>query len=197
MSTTKRINGEYTITNKGTGLTSGANITISTNTLYIDGNLQIGGNSTSVNHTELNITDNLITLNKGETGAGVTLGYAGIYVDRGTQPNVAIEWNETTKFWTLSNDGTNFYNIPTTASFLSNVYSDTSPALSANLDLRGRKIFNSNIAGPVTGNTALFIGNVGAAGTGVYATNNTYTTTSNTEVINKARSIAYSIIFGS
>jgi hypothetical protein len=41
-----------------------------------------------------------ILLNKGELGSGVTLGTAGIEVDRGTADNVKLEWNEANQAWT-------------------------------------------------------------------------------------------------
>jgi len=107
MAVVKSFNTEYLITNK---LTANANITISTNTVFIDGNLFVGGNSTNVYKTDLNVTDNTITVNAGETGPGVTLVTAGLEVDRGSLANVTILWNETLAKWTLTNDGTN-YNI--------------------------------------------------------------------------------------
>lgn len=112
MATVKSLNSDYNITNKINPL---ANVTISTNTVYIDGNLFVGGNSTNVYKTDLNITDNIITINAGETGPGVTLNTAGLEVDRGSLANVAIVWNETTGAWTLSNDGTTYEAIQTGA----------------------------------------------------------------------------------
>jgi len=112
MAAFKRLNSDLTITNKINPL---ANITLSTNTVFIDGNLIVGGNSTSVNKTDMSITDNIINLNSGETGSGVTLLYSGINVDRGLAPNVAIVWNEPLGVWTLTNDGTNYVSIATQA----------------------------------------------------------------------------------
>lgn len=108
MAAIKSLNTDYIITNK---INSSANITLSTNTVYVDGNLVVGGNTTSVTKTDLSVSDNIITVNTGETGAGVTLNTAGLAVDRGTQPNVSIVWNETLDAWTLTNDGTNFQAI--------------------------------------------------------------------------------------
>lgn len=45
------------------------------------------------------IEDNVILLNNGETGAGVTLGNAGIEIDRGTLDNSYLEFNETDGLW--------------------------------------------------------------------------------------------------
>jgi hypothetical protein len=110
MATVKSLNSDYNITNKINPL---ANVTISTNTVYIDGNLFVGGNSTNVYKTDLNVTDNIITVNAGETGPGVTLNTAGLEVDRGSLANVAILWDESVGAWTLTNDGTTYDPIQT------------------------------------------------------------------------------------
>lgn len=110
MAAVKSLNTDYTITNK---ITPSANITLATNTVFIQGNLYVGGNATAVTKTDLDITDNIITVNAGETGAGVTLNTAGIAVDRGSLANVAIVWNETLGTWTLTNDGTTYNAIQT------------------------------------------------------------------------------------
>jgi hypothetical protein len=110
MAVVKSLNDSYTITNK---VTSGANITLATGTVIIDGNLYVQGTS----QTDLNVKDNIITVNYGETGPGVTLNTAGLNVDRGSYANVAILWNETTGAWTLTNDGTNYQAIQTGSSF--------------------------------------------------------------------------------
>ena len=112
MAAFKRLNSDLTITNKINPL---ANITLSTNTVFIDGNLFVGGNTTSINKTEMSVTDNIINLNSGETGSGVTLNYSGISVDRGLAANVAILWDEPNGQWTLTNDGTNYVTIATQA----------------------------------------------------------------------------------
>ena len=110
MATVKSLNADYNITNKINPL---ANVTISTNTVFIDGNLFVGGNSTNVYKTDLNVTDNTIMVNAGETGPGVTLNTAGLAVDRGSLANVAILWDETLGAWTLTNDGTTYEAIQT------------------------------------------------------------------------------------
>lgn len=108
MAAIKSLNTDYIITNK---INSSANITLSTNTVFVDGNLVVGGNTTSVTKTDLNISDNIITVNTGELGPGVTLNTAGLAVDRGSYANVSIVWNETLGVWTLTNDGTTFQAI--------------------------------------------------------------------------------------
>jgi len=105
MAVVKSLNTDYTITNK---TTPNANITLATDTVFIQGNLYVGGNATAITKTDLNITDNIITVNAGETGPGVTLNTAGLNVDRGSLANVAILWNETVGKWTFTNDGTTY-----------------------------------------------------------------------------------------
>lgn len=110
MPVVKSFNTDYTLTNK---ITANANITLATHTVFVQGNLYVGGNATAITKTDLNITDNTITLNAGETGPGVTLGTAGINIDRGSFANVAILWNESVGRWTLTNDGTTYASIQT------------------------------------------------------------------------------------
>ena len=63
-------------------------------TVVITGNLLVLGETTTVNTTDLNIEDNVIRLNVGETGAGVTEGTSGIQIDRGSLPDVEFIWDE-------------------------------------------------------------------------------------------------------
>jgi len=67
--------------------------TISGN-LTIAGNLTISGGTTTVSSTTVTTADNVITVNAGEAGAGVTAGKAGIEVDRGTATNYTFIFDE-------------------------------------------------------------------------------------------------------
>src|SRR6056300_1747010 len=82
--TEKRILGDYKIT---TDAGSTGNVEIDTHTLTVDGNLVITGTSTTVSSTNTSVADNVIVLNSGESGAGVTSGTSGIEIDRGTSDN--------------------------------------------------------------------------------------------------------------
>jgi hypothetical protein len=64
--------------------------------IIVNGDLEVLGNTTTIESETLTIKDNIIYLNVGEQGNGVsTLGVtAGIQIDRGTQPNVAVLWDE-------------------------------------------------------------------------------------------------------
>jgi len=64
------------------------------NDVVIAGDLTITGTTTSIETTNTDITDNVITLNKGETGAGVTLTTSGIEIERGSSANRSLVWTE-------------------------------------------------------------------------------------------------------
>jgi hypothetical protein len=85
-----------------------SNVTIGQD-LVVTGNLTVSGNVTTVNTEQLDVEDNIVTLNSGVTGAP-TLN-AGLEINRGTSTDVSILWNETTDKWTFTNDGTNYANF--------------------------------------------------------------------------------------
>ena len=76
-------NGNFTVKVQDNGtirLDTGAGI----GEVRVTGNLVIEGTTTTVNSTNLEIEDNILTLNRGETSNGVGEGTAGIQIDRGT-----------------------------------------------------------------------------------------------------------------
>jgi hypothetical protein len=86
----KRFDGHHKITTSGTD----SNVTITTHTLTVSGNLVTTGNTTSVETTNSTISDNVIVLNQGETGAGITATTSGIEIDRGSATNVSIVYDD-------------------------------------------------------------------------------------------------------
>lgn len=74
--------------------------------LIIDGDLTVSGSTTYLNVNELNIEDNLITLNYGTSGSPSLS--AGIEIERGTSPNVSIQWNESNDRWEFTKDGSTY-----------------------------------------------------------------------------------------
>jgi hypothetical protein len=63
--------------------------------VVVSGDLLVQGNTTTVESETMTVKDNIIVVNKGETGAGVTLGTSGIQVDRGpSTPDAQILWDE-------------------------------------------------------------------------------------------------------
>ena len=65
-----------------------------TGTVDVLGNINITGTQTVVDSQDLNIKDNVIVLNAGETGSTVTLGTSGFTIDRGTGPDVSLLFDE-------------------------------------------------------------------------------------------------------
>jgi hypothetical protein len=68
-----------------------------TSTVVIPGNLTVSGTTTTVNSTNVNIGDAIITLNSDETGAPSQ--NAGFEVERGTSTNVSLVWDESADRW--------------------------------------------------------------------------------------------------
>lgn len=62
--------------------------------VVINGDLTVSGNTTTVSSTNLDIEDNIIVLNSGETGSGITLTTSGIQIDRGSRSDAQILFNE-------------------------------------------------------------------------------------------------------
>lgn len=81
--------------------------------LKISGNLNVTGiitadtlNVTTITHSEtVEIDDNLLIINNGETGAGVTAGIAGIEVERGTETNYQFVFMESPKSFRIGEVG--------------------------------------------------------------------------------------------
>ena len=81
--------------------------------LVITGNLYVKGTTTTIDSNTVTVGDNIIVLNSDFTGALPTEN-AGIQVERGTQNDTLLRWNESTDRWDFTNDGTTYYNIPVT-----------------------------------------------------------------------------------
>lgn len=88
-----RINGDYNI-KAGDGARITLDTGFATGEVRITGDLVVQGDTTTVQAQNLNVEDNVIILNFGETGAGVTLDYSGIQIDRGSEAPASFVWNE-------------------------------------------------------------------------------------------------------
>jgi regulation of enolase protein 1 (concanavalin A-like superfamily) len=80
----------------GTGF-SNSTITDDGTTVTIGGNLTVNGSITYVNSNTVEIGDNILLLNRDEVSAPSQ--NAGIEVERGTSTNVSFIWNETSDYW--------------------------------------------------------------------------------------------------
>ena len=65
-------------------------------TITIAGNLTVTGTTTTVNTEEIKLADNNILINAGNAGAGAD---GGITIDRGSENDVKLHWNEAKSQW--------------------------------------------------------------------------------------------------
>ena len=71
--------------------------------LTVQGNLTISGTTTYINTTQLNVGDNIVTLNADLPAISAPTENAGIEINRGSSANVQILWNETNDQWSFGN----------------------------------------------------------------------------------------------
>lgn len=98
-------------------VTIGNNLTVTndalvSNDLTVTGNLTVNGTTTSIDTTNLVIEDNIILLNKNQTGTPAGTLKSGIEVERGDSSNVQLRFKEDGDRWEFTNDGSTYYNIP-------------------------------------------------------------------------------------
>ena len=63
--------------------------------LEVDGNFTINGSNTEINSDTVQIKDNIVTLNSGETSNKISKGKAGLEFYRGSSPSYQIVYDET------------------------------------------------------------------------------------------------------
>lgn len=96
-----RVNGDYAIKTSEGGtilLDTGPNVGF----VKVTGSLLVEGETLTVSANNLNIKDNVITVNYGEEAAGVTPIYAGIRVDRGVSSDSLLVFNEDDDSWNIA-----------------------------------------------------------------------------------------------
>jgi hypothetical protein len=98
MPTTKRIDGDYTITT----LNPSDNVIIDTHTVSVQGNLDVSGNLTYINVTELNIRDPFILLNSSNTSSYAA--NSGVLTHITSSSFAGIRYNSTSGDWEISNN---------------------------------------------------------------------------------------------
>lgn len=103
-----QVNGDYEIKALSNPTTPGVYGKITLNTgpgvgeVRVTGDLVVDGETLTVGATNLQVEDNIITLNYGEPGPGVTLTYSGIEVDRGPGTlKAAFVFDETDGTWNI------------------------------------------------------------------------------------------------
>lgn len=85
---------------------AGGTVTVDDN-LIVSGDLTVQGTTTTVSTETLLVADNIVTLNSNVTGSPTE--NAGIEVERGTDPNVVLRWNETDDTWEATRDGSTYH----------------------------------------------------------------------------------------
>ena len=76
--------------------------------LAVTGNLIVSGSRIEINTATVLLNDNILTINSDLPNNILPTENAGIEINRGSSPNVALLWNESTDSWTFTNDGTNY-----------------------------------------------------------------------------------------
>lgn len=213
MSKTLSVSGSYAVE------AVNGNIDLTAQVITIDGNLVVKGSTTELESINSTITDNIIELNNGEQGTGVSAIYAGISIDRGLADPALLRWNETTDRWEVGIAGSmsEIVTLGAGSVFLTHVEDDPAPRLGGNLNVSSY-IINSDantdialvpgnngtvvVGSPLTLNhatvtaadpntTVVYAGPVAGGGSGVYAA----TTDNNDELVSRKRAIAYALIF--
>lgn len=104
-----RVNGDYNIrAGDGAKIVLDTGPAISGGSVRVTGNLVVEGDTFNISTTNLTIEDNIINLNTGEVGPGVTLVYSGIEVERGDtssaspQNNASFLYDESSDAWIIA-----------------------------------------------------------------------------------------------
>lgn len=96
-----QVNGDYRIKTSEGGtifLDTGTNL----GKVSISGTVEIAGQTLTLGSEQLNIRDNILIINFGETSNQVSLNFAGIDVDRGISPSASFLFDESTDTWQLA-----------------------------------------------------------------------------------------------
>ena len=208
MATYKRIDGDYAITT----LNSADNVTITTHTLEVVGNLDVSGNLTYINVTELNIQDPFILLNASNTGSYAS--NSGVLTHTAASTFAGIRYNATATQWEISSstDTTGLAGTwsaiatgnATVAGSNTQVQFNDGGSFGGNANLTFDKAVSKlTVQGQmVLGNigttpsstanaAALYNKAVGSGGTGVYVKSSTV----DDELVSKSAAIVFAIIF--
>ena len=213
MAKTEKITGDLTFDATG-------NINLASNTI-ITGDLTVSGTTTTVSSTNTDIADRVITLNDGESGAGVTGRYSGLEIDRGSSDNAFIVFDENDDVFKISTDNGSSYDpiLTGVGVGLTAVLQDTTPQLGGDLDINSFNIvsaqsnediqlvpngtgrvtiasalkLNDQASAPssVNGATLLYADTASGGGTGVFFVDGS----TSDELVSKSKAIVYGLIF--
>jgi len=120
-----------------------------TKLLTIDGDLLVTGTRTEVESEDIYISDNILTLNAGETGHRITIPphVSGIEIDRGTGFTASFRYIENVDdtpgipgHWEATDNGTDFYHLFREFE----LFQDKTPQLGADLDVNDFSISSAD-----------------------------------------------------
>lgn len=210
MATVKRIDGDYTIVT----LNESDNVTVDTHTFEVRGNLDVAGNLTYINVSELNIKDPFVLLNSSDTSTYSS--NAGILAHKTDSTYAGLRYNNNSGSWEISvSTGTNgntgsWDQIATAELAASAPGSDTevifnqlgnlsaSPNFkfdygNSKLSIQGYQTLGNIISEPsaTADSVTIYHNGVGSGGTGIYAK----TETTNDELVSRSKAIVFGIIF--
>jgi len=205
MATHKRVDGTYYIDT----VNSIDNVEITTHTVKVFGNLDVQGNITYIDTTELEVTDPFITLAANNSGIYSNVG---ILAQKASAPNTyaSLRWNTTSGTWQISPDNSTFVNIATgnvattpggvntniqfnnASSFGGNVNYSFDVA-NARVTLQGHQVFGNIATAPsaVANSVAVYHNITGSGGTGLYVKSPSV----QDELVSKSKAIVFAIIF--
>ena len=116
-------NGDYNIKTR-----EGGDITLNTGAgvgrVLVTGNLVVEGDTLTVSAENLNVNDNVIVVNYGETGAGVSLRYSGLQVDRGTLSPASIVYDENNDTFMITEGAEGAYSFTNSSLKLRSILTD-------------------------------------------------------------------------
>ena len=156
----------------GNNLTATNNISVG-NDLAVSGNavitggLTVNGTQTIVNSNTVEIGDNILVLNKDETGTPSQ--NAGIEIERGTATNQSLLWNESTDKWSTY-DGSTY--VPIIQDLYKNFAAQTGGTATANTTTDTLTLTGANgLATSRSGDTITFTSAVNVTACGINASN--------------------------
>jgi hypothetical protein len=205
MATHKRVDGTYYIDT----VNSIDNVEITTHTVKVFGNLDVQGNITYIDTTELEVTDPFITLAANNSGAYSNVG---ILAQKASAPNTyaSLRWNTNSGTWQISSDNSTFVDIAsgntstTPGGVDTAIQFNSAGAFGGNVNylfdvanaratLQGHQVFGNIATAPaaVANSVAVFHNAEGSGGTGLYVKSPSV----EDELVSKSKAIVFAIIF--
>lgn len=214
MSTYKRIQGDYNIAS----IDATDNVVITTNTVTINGNLDVIGNTTQIETTELTVDDPFITVAANNTGnlANAVFQEQGLVTQTSSTSFAGLRFNNSTSQWEIS-PSVAANGAPITSYSAIGTASAGSPGGAVN-DIQykagantfgGSNSFTFDGSSKVTISGQIVYGNIGSTpsatansvalyskaegtgGTGLYVKSNTV----DDELVSRSKAVVYAIIF--